>query len=46
MYHLSFIMLHYIPSKIKSDIIPYVALQLVHNKGNIFVTIFFKLAGQ
>jgi len=28
--------------KMKSDIIPYVALQLIYNKGNIFMTNFFK----
>jgi len=27
--------------KIKCDIIPYVALQFIYNKGNIFMTNFF-----
>jgi len=40
MYHLNLIMLHYILKKMKSDIIPYVALQLGHNKGNTFMTNF------
>jgi len=41
MHHLNLISLHYILKKMKSDIIPHVALQLVYNTGNIFMTNFF-----
>jgi hypothetical protein len=41
MYHLNLIMLHYILKKMKSDSIPYVAVQFVYNKGNNFMTNFF-----